>query len=620
MKKKDGTEIIPLENIEEPSFLKTLNYKQLDLLASEIRDEIIRTVSVSGGHLSSNLGIVEITLALNRVFDVSKDKIIFDVGHQCYAQKILTGRSLEHLNQRGHVSGFQNREESKFDCYDAGHSSTSLSAAEAFAFARDLDHSDYDVVALIGDASIVNGLAFEALNNIGERQNKVIVILNDNEMSINQPIGGMGKFFRKISTGKVYNKTKRSFRRVMARSFLGKKIYNLTYRFKRALKYRLVPTTMFDNMGFTYVGPVDGHNLRALEKAMRAAKNSTKSVVIHCRTIKGKGYRFAENDKTGYWHGVQPFDIVTGKPKDVACLNPSWPSFFAELVKKAMDEDPETILVTAATQVGSKLNEAFLSHKDRCIDVGIAEEHAITFAGALSLSGKKPIVSMYSTFLQRAYDEVLHDCARMGSDVTLLIDRAGLAGKNGETHQGIYDVAYLKTIPNVLVTIPSDQEAGEWLFKESLKEKGVFAIRYPNEPIPSGENGLHGMRLGLRDLGKTSEDAAFLCVGPKGLLFAKRCLEQGVKGSFYDPVVLSRISNEDLALLKGYGKIFVYDPYSIKEGFAETLLSSLAEHGWKGTAKIVALPLKFVKFGTVLEQEEECSVSLDQALASAKAF
>ncbi len=620
MKKKGTVEKIQLSDIKDPSFLKTLDYKQLKSLAKDIREEIIEVTSNSGGHLSSNLGVVEITIALNRVFDFSKDKLILDVGHQCYAQKILTGRSLERLNERGYCNGFQNRAESPFDCYDAGHSSTSLSAAEAFAYVRDQNKENYDVVALIGDASVVNGLAFEGLNNIGERNNKVIVVLNDNAMSINKPVGGMGKFFRKISTGKIYNKTKKDFQRAMSRSFFGKKIYNITYRFKRALKYHLVPTTMFDNMGFTYVGPIDGHNIKSLEKAMKSAKNSTKSVVIHCRTIKGKGYPFAENDKAGTWHGVSPFDIKTGKAKNQHDGEISWPSFYGNLVKEALDQNKDCVLVTAATAVGSKLGEAFKAHPERCVDVGIAEEHALTFSGALSLAGRRPIVSLYSTFLQRAYDEISHDCARMGSDMTLLIDRAGLSGKNGETHQGIYDVAFLRSIPNVLVTMPSDQESARWLFKESFHHKGVFAIRYPNAYMEQGEETLGNMALGFRSLGKFSDEAAYLCVGPRGKEFASMCLGSGVKGTFIDPVVLSEISKEDLESLMGFKKIFIYDPYGVKQGFADMILSSLMENGYQGQIKVKALPLKFIKFGCTIDQARECGVDLETALAEAKAF
>ena len=619
MKKKGGLETFSLKDIKDPSFLKTLDYRQLGDLAKIIRKEIIRVTSNYGGHLSSNLGVVEITIALNRVFDFSKDKLIMDVGHQCYTQKILTGRDLDHLNERGHCNGFQNRSESPYDVYDAGHSSTSLSAAEAFAYVRDQNKEDYDVVALIGDASIVNGLAFEGLNNIGERQNKVIVILNDNGMSIAKPIGGLGKFFRKISTAKAYNRTKKSFQKAMAHSFIGKKVYGITYSLKRALKYRLVPTTMFDNMGFTYVGPVNGHNIKALEKAMRSARNSTKSVVIHCYTTKGRGYPFAEKDKTGAWHGVAPFDITTGEPKNPHEGETSWPTLFGDLVKAEMEQDENAILVTAATSVGSKLSEAFKEFPTRCVDVGIAEEHALTFSGALSLTGRRPIVSLYSTFLQRAYDEIAHDCARMGADITLLIDRAGLSGKNGETHQGIYDVAFLRTIPNVLVTMPSDKESAEWLFEQSFSHEGVFAIRYPNSYIKD-EAPIGNMRLGFRRLLGVSSETAFLCVGPLGKEFANRCVEEGVPGDFFDPVVLSSIAPDDLKELLSYKKVFVYDPYSVKEGFGELVLSSLMENGYQGKVKIKALPMKFIKLGCTSDQEKECGVDLETVVSEAKAF
>ena len=390
MKKKDGVETIDINTIKDPSFLKSLDNKELARLCEQLREEILRVCSTYGGHLSSNLGDVELTVALHKVFDFPKDKLIFDVGHQCYAHKLLTGRKLDHINEKGFPNGFQNRKESPYDPYDAGHSSTALSAAEAFAFARDLQGEDYNVIALVGDASIVNGLSFEALNNIGERRNKVIVILNDNAMSITKPIGGAGKFFRKISTGKLYNKAKKGYQRALYRTAVGHKIYDFSSRFKRVLKSRLVPITMFDNMGFTYIGPVDGHNLRALEKAMKSAKNATKSVVIHCRTLKGKGYPKAEVDKKGDYHAVAPFDIKKGLVKDQNKDQTNWSSLYASFIEEEMRSNQETILVTPATLKGSELEKAFEEFKDRCVDVGIAEEHALTFAGALSIAGKGP--------------------------------------------------------------------------------------------------------------------------------------------------------------------------------------------------------------------------------------
>jgi 1-deoxy-D-xylulose-5-phosphate synthase len=476
---------IDISTIKDPTFLKSLNEDELELLCADIRTEIIKETSIYGGHLSSNLGAVELTVALYRSFNFPKDKLIFDVGHQCYTHKILTGRSLAHLNEKGCVSGFEKMSESPYDCYEAGHSSTSLSAAEAFAIARDQKGEKYDVVALIGDASIVNGLSFEALNSIGSRPNKVIVVLNDNDMSIGRPSGGLGKFFRKISTGRAYNRFKRGYRRVMFRTRLGKKLYSFSYAIKSAIKQKLVPVTMFDNMGLTYIGPIDGHNIHALEKAFKRAKNTTKSVLIHTFTTKGKGYPYAEKDTNGYWHGVTPFDIETGQPKNLHPGLISWSHYFSDLTNEIMSKYQNSELIVPATQKGSGLEQAFQLYPSRCIDVGIAEEHALTLAGAMSLQGIHPIVAIYSTFLQRAYDELSHDCARMNANMTVLIDRAGLVGSNGETHQGIYDEAYLKSIPHIVITMPATQSEAKALYYQSFDNHGIVCIRYPRDFVSS---------------------------------------------------------------------------------------------------------------------------------------
>lgn len=615
MKKKDGVETIDINSIKDPSFLKTLDYKQLKSLAAALREEILRITSTYGGHLSSNLGDVEITLALHRVFNFPEDKLIFDVGHQCYAHKLLTGRSLEHINEKGHVNGFQNRKESVYDPYDAGHSSTALSAAEAFAYARDSRKENYDVIALVGDASIVNGLSFEALNNIGERSNKVIVILNDNAMSITKPIGGAGKFFRRISTGKIYNKAKKGYQRALYRTLVGRKIYDFSARFKRVLKSRLVPITMFDNMGFTYIGPVDGHNQKALEKAMKSAKNATKSVLIHCRTLKGKGYPKAENDNLGDYHAVPPFDLEKGLVKGENPNAISWSRLYASFIEEKMEADEETVLITPATLKGSELENAFARFKGRCIDVGIAEEHALTFSGALSLTGKKPIVSIYSSFLQRAYDEISHDCARMGANITLLIDRAGLVGKNGETHQGIYDEAFLKSIPNVVVAMASTPEVAKALFEKSFDYKGVFAIRYPGVclPKPNEVKSAYLPEFCWRGFQVPGAKCALVGVGPLGEELHSKLVSEKTPCSFFDPVYLNPVPENEVKKLLGYESIVIYDPYATEEGFCQGLLSSLMKMSFKG--KVVCLCLKnaFIPFDTISNQLEDSGCSLQQA-------
>jgi len=615
-------EHIDISDIKDPAFVKNLDYKGLDVLCSDIREEIIKETSIYGGHLSSNLGVVELTVALHRSFDFPKDKLIFDVGHQCYAHKILTGRHLEHLNEKGFVSGYQKIGESEYDCYEAGHSSTSLSAAEAFAIARDQKKEKYDVVALIGDGSIVNGLSFEALNDIGSRNHKVIIVLNDNDMSISKPTGGLGRFFRSISTQKAYNKFKQGYKRVMLRTTLGKKLYSISYALKSSLKRRLVPITMFDNMGFTYMGPYDGHNIKVLERAFKKAKVATKSVVLHVYTTKGRGYTYAEKDTSGYWHGVTPFDIETGQPKNLHPGQISWSHYFSDLTNEIMAKFPETELIVPATLKGSGLEQAFRLFPNRCIDVGIAEEHAVTMAGALALNGLHPIVVIYSTFLQRAYDEISHDCARLNVNMTILVDRAGLVGSNGETHQGIYDEAFLKSIPGVVVTMPSDQSEAKALYHQSLDNHGVFCIRYPRDFVSSEHDvPLVDLPFGRwRFLKKSSsKKAAILAVGPNCLEVKQLMEKEGVDATLIDPVYLNPFDPKDIKEIAQYENIFVYDAYGTREGFCESVESLLIEEGFKGCVFPICVPTLFVKHATIIEQEQQFGLLPSQVVAQVKA-
>ena len=487
-KKVNKVEHINLSDIKDPSFLKNLSYAELNVLADDIRKEIIRCTAKNGGHLSSNLGVVELTIAIEHFFDLSKDKLIFDVGHQCYTHKILTGRPLESLRQTHGISGFQKIDESVYDCFDAGHSSTSISAANGFAIARDLKGENYNVIALIGDGSIPSGLAFEGLNNIASGKNKVIIILNDNGMSISKPVGALSKRFGKISTAAGYNRLKYGYRKAMFKTKFGKKIYHLTLRMKNWFKRHLTSPNPFTDLGFAYVGPVDGHDIKKLEKAFKRSTYTDKSVVIHVCTTKGKGYQLAENDVTGSWHGVAPFKIQDGEP--IKCSsNVSWSKVFAELSLKEMEKHQDAFMISPATAVGAEIEEVLKRFPERSLDVGIAEEHAATLSGALSRGGFHPIISIYSTFMQRAYDEISHDMSRTKANVTLLVDRAGLVGRDGETHQGIYDAAFLSSIPGVVISMPSTRAEAEFLYEESFNNHGVFAIRYPRATcLAQGDN------------------------------------------------------------------------------------------------------------------------------------
>ena len=590
---------------EDPSFLKDKTYPELSAICKDIRTEIIRICSEYGGHLSPNLGDVELTVALHRQFDFKRDKLIFDVGHQCYAHKILTGRSLEHLNEKDHVAGFQKVAESVYDPWEAGHSSTSISAAQAFAYARDQKKEKFDVVAFIGDSSIVNGLSFEALNNVGAHNNKVIVILNDNDMSISQPVGALGNFFRKISTGKAYNTFKRGYRNVLFRSKVGHKIYDWSSAFKNKIKRKLIASNIFDNLGFNYIGPVDGHDIKALEKALIRAKRSTKSVVLHAITVKGRGYSYAEKDKTGYWHGVTPFDIETGQPKNFHPGKISWSHFFADLTEEIMKEKPYAQLIVPATRKGSGLEKVFSAYEERCHDVGIAEEHAATLCGGLYMNGYHPILSIYSTFMQRCYDELSHDCARMKANMTVLVDRAGMVGKNGDTHQGIYDVAYMKTIPNTVITMPSTKAIAKALYYQSFDKHGLFVIRYPREMVSETEDYFHVdlpyLRWRYEGL-TTTKKVAVVVVGPRERDMVEEVKKRYLDVEIIDPVYLYPLQEDNLLPLLQYENIVLYDCYGTKEGFADSVCSSLLSLGYKGKVLVRAIPNVFVPQAKSSEQ------------------
>ncbi|HPK67190.1 MAG TPA: 1-deoxy-D-xylulose-5-phosphate synthase [Bacilli bacterium] len=612
---------IDIRDIKGPEFLKELNYRSLDLLSEKIRREIIDKTSKYGGHLSSNLGVVEITIALHRMFNFKHDKLIFDVGHQSYTHKILTGRSLEYLRNRNGISGFQKICESYYDCFEAGHSSTSLSAAQGFALNRDARGEKYDVVAVIGDGSIVNGLAFEALNNISHNNNKVIIILNDNEMSISRPTGGMGKFFAKISTASGYTNFKISYRRFMFKTRMGHALYNFTSRIKNAIKQKLVPTTYFDDMGFQYIGCIDGHNIKALEKAIARAKRTPKSVVLHVATVKGKGYRYAENDTTGYWHGVTPFEIESGKPKNLHPEELSWSHLFSDLLTALMAERNDLVIISPATVKGSGLEDLFSTYPKRTFDVGIAEGHALTLASGLAVSGTHPIVSIYSTFMQRAFDQIIHDIARMNLNITFLVDRSGLVGLDGETHQGIYDESFLLSTPNTVVTMPSSDKEAKYLLNESLKQHGPFFIRYPRDLLKKNhliqeEN--HQFGKWIMECVANSKRVAVIAVGQLLRSLKELIIEADLDVTLVNALFLKPHDQEMLSSLSEYETIVIYDAYATEFGFASYLKTKLCEMSYKGQIKSFAIPDVFVTQAKISEQLEELGLLPKQVFEEIK--
>ena len=600
MSNKKVIQRINLNEIKDPSFLTNLSYKELEQLSSDITDYIVDVTSKNGGHLSSNLGVVDSTIALCRAFDFSKDKIIFDVGHQCYTYKLLTGRSLERLRQKDGVCGFQRMDESPYDHFEAGHSSTSIAVANGMALARDLKKEDYHIVAFVGDSSIANGLSFEALNDVAMQNHKVIIVLNDNDMSISYPVGGLSRVLRKYGTSSFYTKSKSFFRKIFCWNKFGSWIYRQGGRFKNWIKMHVLRTNLFDNLGYALIGPVDGHDIKAMEKAFKKAQKLNKSVIVHIKTVKGKGYKFAEQDKSGDWHGVGPFDKETGKPLKETKL--TWPELYSNLLLESMKENEKIVAIVPGTGVGSYIDKIHDEFPKRTIDVGIAEEYAVTMSGGLSASGYHPVVSIYSTFLQRAYDEISHDIARPNLNATLLIDRAGLVGNDGTSHQGIYDEAFLMTIPNTVICMASNPGQAKCLLNESLNPHGVFAIRYPkyecgdvleDEVLPFGK-----WKLELEGKG-----TAIISVGPETEELKTALKGKGV--TLINAIYQKPLDMEWVDKLLSYQKIIIYDAYSVEDGFPKSLAAELMTKSYRGEVIIKAIPDVFVKHACVKEQKAQ---------------
>ncbi len=473
-----------LLNIKNPKFVKDLTVAQCRDLAKDIREFLIKSVSSTGGHLSSNLGTIEMTIALHKVFNSPEDKILFDVGHQAYTHKVLTGRAKDFpsLRQFKGLSGFQKRSESEHDVFEAGHAGTSLSAAYGMAIARDLNQEKHHVIAVIGDGSMTNGMAYEALNHIGDSLHKVIIVLNDNSMSISRNVGHLASRFNSMRVGKPYNAFKVDLNKVLAKG--GKYLEPLQkglVSIRNQIRKNVVDETIFSQFGLQYVGPFDGHNINDMIRAFEYARDYEGGpIVVHLKTQKGKGYRLSEVDDDGSWHGVSKFDIESGETIERLEENyKSYSSIVSETLIRLAQEDEDIVVITPAMRKGSALDRFFELYPERAIDTGITEGHAATFAAGLALSGKKPFFSIYSTFLQRSYDQINHDITRMNLPVVLGVDRAGLVGEDGDTHQGVFDIGLLKPLPNLVIAQGKDGKELQNLIYTAFQHEAPFAIRYP---------------------------------------------------------------------------------------------------------------------------------------------
>ena len=506
-----------LDRVNSPLDLKTLTLQEMNQLAEEIRQLIIEVVSRNGGHLAPNLGVVELTIALHRVFDSPKDKLIFDVGHQAYIHKILTGRkdTFPTLRQYKGLSGFPKRQESEHDAFGVGHSSTSLSAADGIAAARDLKGGDFNVVAVIGDGAMTGGMSFEALNHIGDTKRRLIIILNDNEMSISKNVGAMSRYLYQLRTGETYNKLKRNMENWLSGLSHGDDVLEVIDRVKGGVKYLVAPESMFEHLGIKYFGPVDGHDIEALLPMLVAAKKEEGPVLIHVITKKGKGYAPAE-ERANEFHGTGPFDIATGKKITKPGAPPSYTEIFGRTLVELAEKDDRIVTITAAMPDGTGTNKFAKAFPERFFDVGIAEQHAVTFAAGLAAEGIKPVVAIYSTFVQRAYDQVLHDICMQNLSVKLCMDRGGLVGDDGYTHHGVFDYAYLIPMPNMTVMAPKDEnELRHMLLTAMEYNDGPVSLRYPRGSGVGADisEPLHTLPIGKAERVRDGDDLVIWAIG-----------------------------------------------------------------------------------------------------------
>lgn len=595
-----------LNHIKSPDDVKEIPFKKLPELAQEVRDVLIETVSNTGGHLASNLGVVELTIALHRVFDSPRDEIVWDVGHQVYTHKLLTGRydKFSSLRTEDGISGFSRPSESKHDLFYTGHSSTSISSAFGLSSAKTLKNDKNYVIAVIGDGALTGGLAYEALNNAGRSHDNLIVILNDNEMSISKNVGSMARYLTRIRTKPAYFRLKAALEKGINRiPLIGHRISNFLFRVKSSIKRMIYGSTLFEDIGFRYMGPIDGHNLDTLCSALESAKISGRPVLLHINTVKGRGYDFAERDPSQF-HGVARFDINTGEP---VYSGANFSDKFGEYLCEFAREDENIVAITAAMALGTGLQPFSEQFPKRFFDVGIAEEHAITFSAGLTKNGMLPVFAVYSTFLQRAYDELIHDGALQNKKMVIGIDRAGFVGNDGETHQGLFDVPMLNTIPRITVYAPSSYaELKHALCNALYNEEGVVAIRYPRgaeRKLPEDFSSTFGTYAEYGD------PQAGIVLVTYGRLFSDCCEavlelreEHGIQARVLKLNQIKPIGEEIPARLMEAQRIYFFEEGIRTGGVAEHLASMLLSAGYRGAYDITAVNDTFVEQATVASQ------------------
>lgn len=600
-----------LEKIQKPNDIKKIPADQLPALAEKIREFIIESLSKTGGHLASNLGVVELTIAMHRVFDLPKDKLIWDVGHQSYTHKILTGRKdgFETLRREGGISGFPKRSESDCDVFDTGHSSTSISAGVGYVRARELKKENYSVVSIIGDGALTGGMAYEALNNAASLKSNFIIVLNDNEMSITENVGGMSSYLSGLRTASAYTDFKMDVTKALNRiPGIGPGMVDAMRKTKSSIKQIIIPGMLFEDMGLTYLGPVDGHNIPQLIKTFQEAKRFEGPILVHVLTQKGRGYEPAMRHPARF-HGAGPFDVKTGLP--VGKSNPTYTDVFSTVMRKMGDRRKDVAAVTAAMMTGVGLKRFSNMFPDRCFDVGIAEEHAVTFAAALSLGGITPVVAIYSSFLQRAYDQIMHDVCMQNLHVVFAIDRAGLVGYDGETHHGIFDLSYLGSMPNMTILAPKNLWELSDMIKFAVDYDGPIAVRYPRGEAYTGLKEFRApICLGKSEVIHEGSRVALLAVGSM-VKMAEEVQKQLKERMDMDAALVNArfVKPIDEELLRSFAdtyELVVTLEENVKDGgFGERVLAFAEEEDLPFGVEIIALPDRFIPHGSVSYQMKQ---------------
>ncbi len=613
-----------LNSIESPKDLENLSPDELRRLAKQIRTRLITTVSETGGHLAPNLGVVELTIALHRVFDTPKDKLIWDVGHQCYTHKLLTGRrdQLETIRQLGGLSGYPRRCESEYDVFGAGHGSTSLSAALGFATARDLRGGEEKIIAVIGDGALSGGLAFEALNQAGHQGVGMMVVLNDNEMSISPNVGALASYLSKMrmTLQPRMHKARADVARVLERWRVGDTMLMAMDRLRDSVKHLVVPGMLFEEFGFTYLGPIDGHNIEQLLAIFSHAKRLNGPVLVHVLTKKGKGYKPAEEDPARF-HGTNAFVMKNGEPA-AAKDKPSYSQVFVDALGELAEKDKRICAISAAMLVGTKLCEFRDRFPQRCFDVGMAEGHAVTYAAGLAAAGLRPVVAIYSTFLQRSYDQIIHDVALQKLPVVFCLDRAGLVGDDGPTHHGVFDLSYLRTVPGLVVMAPKDEKELKDMLATALTHDGPSAIRYPSG---TGSGVDYSSEPELVSIGRAEtltegNDVAIFAIGrmvDNAGEAVKLLADEGIKARLINARFVQPLDEECLRRAAAEcGKILTVEENVLAGGLGSAVGEFLATNGFEASLGCVAIADEFVEHGSV-EQLWELTGLSPQAITDA---